>query len=471
MLSIVDEWHEFIKWALATHAGLWLGSFFVLVLLSGMLRERRNPSASAAWLVFMLAVPYIGVPLYLALGTRKLEALARQKQHLFAGRTPLTPGDSPLRKLLVQLGVPDPNTVSSFDLHANAQAAHTRLLTLIDGAKQSIDIEIFILSSDTTGRALIDLLARCAQRGVRVRLLLDGVGSFLLSRKQLKPLVKAGGVMAWFIPVLHIPLRGRTNLRNHRKLVIIDQEKVWSGGRNLANEYLQDENQTRWYDLSFDLEGPAALDFQTVFEADWAFATKRQPVIAGKIAPQPFNNLQPREVQILPGGPDMEEDILEQTLAALIREARQRILIVTPYFVPTETLQTLLCLNARSGIQVDLLLPEKSNHRIADFVRNPFLRELHKAGVNIHTLPNDMLHAKAWVIDDRHAVIGSANTDLRSLQLNFELMTLLYAQTDVVAVRKWADAHLSRAQPWQVLPRSRLRETMEGLLMLLSFQL
>jgi cardiolipin synthase A/B len=471
MLPIVDEWHEFIRWALATHAGLWLGAFIVLVLLSGMLRERRNPSASAAWLVFMLAVPYVAVPLYLALGTRKLKALERQKQNLFAGLTSLAPPDSPLQNLFAQLGVPDPATVTGLDLHADGQAAHSRLLALIDGAEQSIDIEIFILSSDATGRGLIDHLVRCAQRGVRVRLLLDGVGSFPLSRKHLKQLIQAGGEMAWFIPVLHVPLRGRTNLRNHRKLVIVDRKKVWSGGRNLANEYLQDEKLTRWYDLSFDLEGPAVYDFQTIFEADWAFARRRPPEIEERAAPPLVTSSQPREVQILPGGPDMEEDVLEQTLLALIREARHRILIVTPYFIPTETLQTLLCLSGRSGIQVELLLPEKSNHRIADFVRNRFLRELHKAEVNIHVLPDDMLHAKAWVIDDRFAVIGSANTDLRSLQLNFELMTLLYAQADVVAVRNWVDTHLARAQPWQRLPRSRLRETFEGLLMLLSFQL
>jgi len=104
-------------------------------------------------------------------------------------------------------------------------------------------------------------------------------------------------------------------------------------------------------------------------------------------------------------------------------------------------------------------------------VRNRFLRELHKAGVGIHTLPDDMLHAKAWVIDDHWAVIGSANIDLRSLQLNFELMTLLHAQADVVAVQTWVDTQLARTQPWQAPPRNRLRETIEGLLMLISFQL
>lgn len=471
MLSVFEEWHEFLKWALATHAGLWLGAFIVLLLLSGMLRERRNPSASAAWLVFMLAVPYIGVPLYLALGTRKLKSLELQKRRLFAGHTSITPQDAALRKLLARLGVPDPAIVTGFRLHVDAPSAHARLKSLIDAAKQSIDIEIFILAGDATGQALIGKLARCAQRGVRVRLLLDGVGSFLLSRRHLKPLIEAGGEAAWFIPVLHRPLRGRTNLRNHRKLVVVDQEKIWSGGRNLANEYLEDESKTRWHDLSFDLEGPAALDYQTLFEADWAFSTRQRPAMVPAILSPPEHGSQTRDVQILPAGPDMEEDVLEQTLVTLIRETKQRILIATPYFVPTETLQTLLCVSARSGIQVDVLLPAKSNHRIADYVRNRFLRDLNRAGANLYVLPDDMLHTKAWVIDHQYAVIGSANVDLRSLQLNFELMTLLYAQQDVIAVRNWVDGCLSHAHFWKPPPRNPLRETLEGLLMLLSFQL
>lgn len=466
-----EDWHEFIKWVLATHASLWLGAFIVLLLLSGMLRERRNPSASAAWLIFMLAVPYVGVPLYLALGTRKLKSLARQKQRLFSGHTSLVPHDSTVRNLLARLGVPDPATATDFNLHEDAETARTRLHSLIEEATQSVDIEIFILGGHVTGRDLIDRLTRCAQRGVRVRLLLDGVGSFLLSRKHLQPLLLAGGEAAWFIPVLHRPLRGRTNLRNHRKQVLIDQKKVWSGGRNLTDEYLQDERQTHWHDLSFDLAGPAVRDFQVLFEADWAFARKRRPGSVKTPVLPPGDGLPPRDVQIVPAGPDMNEDVLEQALVALIREARQSILIVTPYFVPTETLQTLLCASARSGIRVDLLLPERSNHRVADYVRNRFLRELRRAGANLYVLPNDMLHAKVWTIDDRYAMTGSANMDLRSLRLNFELMTLLYARQDVIAVCDWVDSHLSRSHPWQAPTLNPLRETLEGLLMLISFQL
>jgi len=456
---------------LATHASLWFGAFFILLLLSRMLRERRNPSASAAWLVFMLAVPYLGVPLYFALGTRKLRSLARQKHRLFEGRTSSAFPERPVQHLLATLGVPTPAPATHFRLHQNACTSHSRLQSLLNEACHSIDIEIFILAGDTSGQGLINQLIQCVQRGVHVRVLLDGVGSFLLSQKHLQPLIDSGGKVTWFIPVLHRPLRGRTNLRNHRKLVLIDCERLWSGGRNLADEYLLDETETHWYDLSFECQGAAVLDYQVVFEADWAFANKTNPKTLEWSPTRSDKSAMAHQLQILPSGPDMDEDVLEQTLVSLIRDAQRQVTVVTPYYVPSETLQNLLRISALSGVRVDLVLPQRSNHCIADFVRNRFLRELHKAGVNIQVLPEAMLHAKAWVIDDKYALIGSANMDLRSLYLNFELMTLLYAQADVAAVQRWIEARLEQTRPWPATEPNALRETLEGLAMLLSFQL
>jgi len=465
-----DEWIQFLKWTLAAHASLWVGGFIVTLLLTSILRERRNPSASAAWLVFMLTAPYVAVPLYLTFGTRKLKSLVNEKQRLFKKNTTRECPASPTQQLLSTLGVPDWGTASRFQLHATAMMAGQRLDTLLREAEQSIDIEMFILGNDASGQRLIELLTQCARHGVSVRLLLDSVGSFLLPRKRLQPLVEAGGKVAWFIPVLHRPLRGRTNLRNHRKLILTDGNKAWSGGRNLADEYLLDETQSHWRDLSFDFAGPVVEDYQMLFEADWAFACEQPPRVIRPVT-KTGPDTPPHKIQILPSGPDMEEDVLEQILIALLHEARQRILLITPYYVPTETLQTLLCVNARSGIQVDLLLPQQSNHRAADFVRSRFLRELHEAGVNIRLMPDDMLHAKAWIIDNNNAVIGSANTDVRSLRLNFELMTLLYSEQDIQQVQRWAETCLARAVAWQPPKANALRETLEGLVMLFSFQL
>lgn len=466
-----EEWQDFLKWVLTTHLGLLVGALITVTLLSGMLRQKRNPSASAAWLVFMLAVPYIGIPLYLAIGARKLKSLVRQKRRLFEDRVARPPAGHPIKQLLYRLGVPGPAAADSFRLHGNAQQARAALWRIVEAAQQAVDIEIFILAGDEIGMQLLDRLASLARNGVRVRLLLDGVGSFFLSRRSLRPLVESGAEIGWFIPVLHIPLRGRSNLRNHRKLVVVDGVRVWSGGRNLADDYLGDEAQTHWHDLSFDLGGPAATDFQAIFEADWAFANGAAPPFVKGPADETGDPAARHRVQVIPSGPDTREDVLEHAIVALVRGAQQRIVLVTPYYVPSESLQELLCVTARSGVEVVLLMPERSNHRMADYVRNRFLRELHRSGVSIRTLPDDMLHAKAIVVDDRYALVGSANLDLRSLYLNFELMTLLYNRGDVRAVQRWADAYLAKTDTWHPPAHSALRDSLEGLAMLLAFQL
>lgn len=466
-----EEWHDIIKWGLFTHVGLLLGALVMLILLSNMLRQQRSPAASAAWLVFMLAVPYIGVPLYLFIGTRKLKSLERQKQHLFEGHISNNQHKAPLQQLLSHLGVPDPATSTAFQLHRDAAQAWKSLLNLVDQAQKYIDIEIFILGNDETGQELLRRLVACAQRGVRIRLLLDGVGSFLLSDEHLRPLIAAGAQVAKFVPVLRIPLRGRTNLRNHRKLVIVDHEKIWSGGRNIADDYLHPEEISHWFDLSFELRGSAALDYQAIFDADWDFATNDQATPHEAFSKARNSQDGAHKLQVIPSGPDMVEDVLEHTLVELINAAQRRIVLVTPYFVPSQTLQTLLCVIARSGIQLNILMPERSNHRMADYVRNRFLRELQTAGADIQLLPHHMLHAKALIIDDHYALVGSANFDLRSLYLNFELMTLLYSHHDIESIRQWAERILRNAQPWQAPAPSAVRETLEGLVMITAFQL
>lgn len=466
-----EEWHEIVKWGLFTHAGLLLGALVMLVLLSNMLRQQRSPAASAAWLVFMLAVPYIDVPLYLFIGTRKLKSLERRKQHLFNGHISKNQHKEPLQQLLSRLGVPDPTTSSSFQLHHDAAQAWESLLELVEQAHCTIDIEIFILGNDQTGQELLSRLTACARRGVQIRLLLDGVGSFLLSDEHLRPLTAAGAQIARFVPVLHIPLRGRTNLRNHRKLVVVDQESIWSGGRNIADDYLQPEGINHWLDLSFELSGPAALDYQAIFDTDWEFATHGKDPRRKATTPAKTHHEAAHSLQVIPSGPDMAEDVLEHTLVALINAAQRRIALITPYFVPSQTLQTLLCVTARSGIQLDIVLPERSNHRMADYVRNRFLRELEVSGASIQLLPDHMLHAKALLVDDRYALVGSANFDLRSLYLNFELTTLFYTPYDIASIREWADSVLGRTRAWQAPDPSAVSETLEGLIMITAFQL
>lgn len=464
------DWHDLLRGLLATHLVLFIGGLIMLLLLAGMLRQKRSPAASAGWLVFMIAVPYVGVPLYLFFGNRKLKALTGGKTSAFTDkRRAGTLSDTGLQRLLAELQMPAPSHTEKPRFHRDADDARTSLLEMLDAARSSIDISTFILANDRIGREVVERLAGRAADGVRVRLILDSVGSFYLRKSHLRQLTQAGGQVAWFMPVIHVPLRGGTNLRNHRKLAIADGRRVWTGGRNIADEYLQPEHETCWIDLSFDLQGSAVADYVALFESDWAYATGT----AARASEVPHAQPEGGEhvSQLLPSGPDMRDDALHDALARLLIEARKRILVVTPYFVPSEILQSLLCVAARSGVDVEILLPATSNHRLADLARQRFLRQLHQAGATIRCLPGAMLHAKAVVVDDRYALAGTANFDLRSLYLNFELMTLFCTRADVVELTHWIEGIQLDAVSWTPTPPGVIRETLEGLVLVAAFQL
>lgn len=466
----MEDWQDIVKWSIAVHAVLISGGLLMLVLISGMLRQGRNPASSAAWLMFMLLLPYAGIPLYLFFGTRKLTALHQRKAPLFAGAADCTsiPVD-PVQRYLQAMGVQPPVAAEQIRFHQSGDEAWRVLRELMRDARQSLDVCVFILADDVVGNEVLEMLTARAEQGVRVRLLLDGVGSFLLPKRRLKPLLKAGGRSAWFVPVLHRPLRGRTNLRNHRKLVIADARRVWTGGRNIAVDYLQSETKTSWYDLSFDLRGDAVSHYLNLFEADWCFAAHEQADFAPAVSSPP--DLAGTQIQLIPSGPDMAQDLLHDLLVTLVAGARESIVAVSPYFVPGDVLQTVLCLAARRGVRLDLVLPARSNHRLADIARNRFLRQLVEAGARVWLLPDAMLHAKGVVIDDRYALTGSANLDLRSLLLNFELMTLMYGRPEIEGLSAWIDGLRSKSIRWQPGEVSVVRETLEGVVLLSAFQL
>jgi cardiolipin synthase A/B len=280
----------------------------------------------------------------------------------------------------------------------------------------------------------------------------------------LRELRTAGIEISWFIPLLHRPFRGRNNLRNHRKLAIADGSRAWLGGRNLADDYFADD--ARWVDLSFEIEGPAVSRLCTTFKADWQFATDdelRMETAAGSSGSG--------WVQVVPSGPDTTGEPLHDLLLSSLFQARKRILAVTPYFVPDESLQRALCLAAMRGVEVTLILPRRSNHRLADFTRSRYLRELWNAGVRVKLVPRSMVHAKGLVVDDTLAIAGSANLDLRSLFLNFELVCLLSSEHDSQALAAWLKALAQHSEDYSPAPTGRLREITEGLVLLLAYQL
>jgi cardiolipin synthase len=435
------------------------------VLVSHTLRQRRNPAAAIAWVITLALVPYVGLPLYLIFGTRKLP---RPRGGVHRAGSP-GPGaeDAWPQRLAAAMGLAPPASFRDLRVHGDGKEALLALQELVASATRTIDLCTYILGRDPTADALCDTLARKAREGVKVRLMVDGVGNFLEGRRDLRALRAAGVEVVVFVPPLHSPRRGRFNLRNHRKMVIADGSWLWCGGRNLTAQYFEGApGLPAWRDLSFDLKGALAERALEGFEGDWAFATerpRRNPVRPGEAASQ-------RLGQLFPSGPDQSEDTVYALLVTAFFKARKRIVAVTPYFVPDPTLLMALTLAARRNVQVDLVIPAKSNHRMADLVRHRALRELAGAGARVWLVPQ-MIHAKAVVVDDAIALAGSANLDARSLFLNFELMAAFYDGGDARRFAEWIDLQAGGASRYVAHPPGLLRDLAEGMVLWLAFQL
>lgn len=428
-------------------------------------RQRRTPAAAIGWVLSLIAFPYLALPLYLLLGTRKL---ARTNEA--HPRNLPTPDGDWLQSLANGLGLPPARHCHRIELHADGDAALRALIALLDGATTRIDIEIFILRDDKVGRQVVSALRRATMRGVRVRALLDGVGTLAGHRTTAAALRSVGVELRWFAP-LRLRLRpefGRGNLRNHRKLALVDDAAMWTGGRNLADEYFLDgETAPAWRDLSVVIEGGIVADAAAVFERDWAATF---PGITPTAAPAVIVPTEGALAQLLPSGPDRRDDTAYALFLNAIHRADARVLLATPYFVPDAQLQTALLLACHRGVDVQLLLPARSNHRMADIARERSLRELAAAGACIHLLPG-MLHAKAIIVDDALASCGSINFDGRSLLLNYELNLLFHDAAQITLLSDWfatqraqSTGYVSRAPGWW-------RDIGEGLVRAVGFQL
>ena len=453
-------------------------------------RQRRHPYAALAWVMGIAAFPYLGLPLFLVFGTRKVVRPATPRQPAPAGPwAALTPLWA--TRLLAALGVAGARPQAAVRFESDGEAALAQLQRVIGSARHTLDLCTYVLGDDEVGAAVAAALADRARAGVRVRLLIDSIGSLKSAHSHDAMLKNAGVRTRLFMPALGRPGRGRVNLRNHRKLLIADGEVVWSGGRNLANEYFIGRvGEPPWLDLSFAAEGALAAQAQALFDGDWRIArgarqaprlgyaerfarqqALEQPSDAADYAAAPstdatFTSL----AQWVPSGPDFHEDVLHALLVSAAFHAEQRLLLATPYYVPDEAVQEALVLAAKRGLQITLLLPRRSNHRLADWARGRAVRELVEAGVDVRLLPA-MLHAKAVVVDDVLALCGSANLDSRSLFINYEAMAAFYGRAEIDWLADWINAHAAQAEPASAKPPSWLRDIGEGIVATLAFQL
>ncbi|HEY4242242.1 MAG TPA: phospholipase D-like domain-containing protein [Kofleriaceae bacterium] len=430
-----------LSWsALGAHHAMSVITFLLaLALATSVLRSRRPASTSTAWLLALVLVPYFSIPLYLVFGERKLWR-AR-------GKAPVPPSG------------PREKTTEPADLVwlDSPKSAFDAFLARIAGAERSIHISTFLLGDDPTGRAILAALAERARANVQVCLLIDGLWVRSSPHRGLRDLRAAGGEVRVFLPLLHLPWHGRSNVRNHRKIAVFDDDIAISGGMNLSDDYLA---TGAWRDLSIEVSGPTARELHRVFEADWRFA-------GGTPHELPDEQCADPSIEVIPTGPDSAGDAWHDALLQLIFDARSRVWIATPYFVPDETLLRALEIAQRRGVDVRIVVPARSNHWIPDRVAAPLLRELAAVGVTLMRYQPGMLHAKCLIVDASIAAVGSANFNTRSMFLDFEVMTLLRTAAANARLTRWFEATFADCAPGPALEGGLLR-SIESVLRLLA---
>jgi cardiolipin synthase len=424
--------------------------------------------------------PYIGPLAYMILGNdrlarkrlragRKLSAASGREERRITEKT---------RRLLDDLERPErefADLLSRINEIAATSAEEVRLIfggvefyaelgRRITEAKEHVHIEFYVFRDDSRGQEILDLLVDAARRGVEVRILLDGIGCLGTPARFFRPLREAGGKFAWFRTSSIRRWRWGLNLRNHRKLQIIDGRVAFVGGMNVGREYAgEDPKVGAWHDLAVSIQGAAAGKLQAVFADDWYFATNEQ-LLDPRYYPRPVTGAS-LIVQPMPDGPDSPEDPIEMSIVAMLSAARDRAWLTAGYFVPQEPLLTALKVCAARGVDVRMLISEKSDHPLLIEVGRSFYEELLIYGVRIYEFDTGVNHAKCALLDDRWVMVGSANFDVRSMRLNFELNILMRDPENAARLERALAADFQQGSKQIVLEtfrerpfRQRLRE-------------
>jgi cardiolipin synthase len=315
---------------------------------------------------------------------------------------------------------------NAVNLYHAGSHAFDAILEAIQQARDHVHFQFFIFRSDATGERFIDALCACARRGVEVRFLYDSVGSYNISSRLLKKLAVAGAQSAAFLPIFNPLYRFRINLRNHRKIVVVDGRVGFTGGLNIGDEYLGlNKNFGHWRDTHLRIEGEGVQGLQRVFLEDWHFASE-QAVFGGRYFPGFAKPPGQSVVQAIYSGPDVEYKAIRESYFAGILNARKRVWIATPYFVPDAGLKDALILAAWSGIDVRILCLFRPDKWIPFLAARFYWTDVVAAGAKVYQYTAGMMHSKYVLVDGEWASIGTANMDNRSLFLNFEVNYQLF---------------------------------------------
>lgn len=406
-------------------------------------KGRKRPAQTWAWILVMTFIPIIGFIIYLLFG-RDLtndniyslddeerigftKELKQQRQQLRDGQLDLPHfGRLKIEPLIDMLSVSGGSlytTGNQIDLFIDGIEKFNHLMEDMDRAEKHIHIEYFCMESDALGTAVRDHLVAAAKRGVKVKLLLDAWGSSGIKPHFLDPLREAGGEISFFLPYLM-----RLNYRNHRKVVVIDGKIGYIGGFNIGDEYLGLQRKMGyWRDNHLRIRGAAVRSLQSHFLKDWNASRKTNE----PYQPEYFPEIEVEgeyPVQIIASGPDSPMEQIKMTYLKMINMAKEEILIQTPYYIPDDSIHEALKAALLSGVKVKLQIPDKPDHILIYWATYSLSAELVEYGAEVEIYKNGFIHAKTMIIDGKIASVGSANIDIRSFRLNFEINSVIYNQ-------------------------------------------
>ncbi|MBS4178319.1 cardiolipin synthase [Lederbergia citrea] len=436
-----------------------LSLFLILnIVLAGFVvfLERRDAGATWAWLLVLFFIPVVGFILYLIFGqnlSRKkifewkdknkigiMEITKYQIELLQKREFPFHDNRTAHYKDLIYMLLVNDRAVLTQDnkveIFTDGYDKFKSLLTDIHGAKDHIHLLYYIMRNDKLGNELLEALIKKAKEGVEVRVLYDAMGSRRLPRKFFQPLIDAGGKVSAFFPAILPHLNMQVNYRNHRKLAIIDGEVGYIGGFNIGDEYLGlNKRFGYWRDTHLKIIGKAVYAMQTRFILDWNQASSNQISYADRLFPE-IESVGETDVQIVSSGPDSEWEQIKYGVLKLISSAKKFVYIQTPYFIPDTSVLDAIKIAALSGVDVRLMIPNKPDHPFVYWATFSNVGELLKTGAKVYIYDNGFIHAKTMVADGKIATVGTANIDVRSFRLNFEVNAFLY---DQVLVEKLVD--------------------------------
>lgn len=435
-----------------------------------MLYWRRNHSTVLAWSMAILMFPFPSFILYFIFGNRKIRQKSKKKVLNFHTLHSKQMRElNPIETVLSAHVISNTTAHNELQLYFDGIDAYNVLLSEIQNASESIYISTYILQNDAATKVILDALTQKASQGIDVKVLIDSVGSYELyfNQRPLQALRNAGGKAVFFMPILKHPLKNYINLRNHRKIYMFDNRVVLTGGMNLEERYLGPKPmKKRWVDMMFRLEGEAVVTYLEIFFADYEYTTGQKNAIPKK----EISHSGSSRVQVVPSGPDMSGDALYEALLNAIYSAAQRVWIVTPYFVPDNTILHALIIAKHKGIDVRLITPQVTNHWIADIGRSSYMREVEENAIVVMLYQGNMLHTKAVLIDEYAVMLGSVNIDNRSLFLNYEVVSFVYSEPIISQMEEWIKTLMEHSVTG-MKKGSRKRIIMENFMRIFSPQL